>query len=106
MYKRFLILFISCFLISCNYSEKNEELCLSYQDKEYQIQNSDAKSDNVDFQTYDIASFVVEHDLYLKYDFKNMSERYKNLKSTYLEFKVLERLPFDLGFDDGTLYNS
>lgn len=106
MYRIFFVLFFSFFLISCTHSKKIENLCLNYQNEKYEINSENIKVSDVKVQTYDIASFVREHNLYLKYDFKVMNERYKNLKSSYLKFKVLESLSSDLGFDNGILFNS
>lgn len=106
MSKSFLVFFISCFLMSCTHTKKTEDLCINYHDEKNKIKSEKVQSNDVNVQTYDIASFVREHGLYLKYDFKTMSERYKSLKSTYLKFKVLENLSSDLGFDNGTLFNS
>jgi len=104
MLKKIIIPFLSCFIISCTHSKEKEDLCLNYH--EIKDKNEDVKSNDVNIKNHDIASFVRENDLYLNYNFKIMSKRYQNLKSFYMKFKVLESLPSDFGFDNGTLFNN
>ncbi|MBJ8454314.1 hypothetical protein I6M90_21530 [Acinetobacter bereziniae] len=54
----------------------------------------------------DISSFIENNKIYLNYDQNEIIKRYFELNSHYLILKVLDGLPPEIGFSDGTVNNS
>ncbi|MBJ9374387.1 hypothetical protein [Acinetobacter sp. TGL-Y2] len=71
------------------------------------------KSENSDVvNSYDvrvgknISKFVDENKIFLNYNQKEIINRYKKLNSNYMVLKVLDKLPVEVGFADGTVGNN
>lgn len=84
--RKILTIFIySFFLFACAPNEPLDHLC--------QINNKTKKSDtqsDVKEISRDINLFVVNHDLYLDYNFKKIYSKYKEMNSNYLKLKVID----------------
>lgn len=82
----------------------------------FKLNNSDCKvrnSENSDVgNNYDvrvgknISKFVDENKFFLNYNQKEIINRYKGLNSNYMVLKVLDKLPVEVGFADGTVGNN
>lgn len=53
-----------------------------------------------------ISRFVDENRIFLNYDQKEIINRYKKLNSNYMVLKILDKLPAEIGFADGTVGNN
>lgn len=53
-----------------------------------------------------ISRFVDENRIFLNYDQKEIINRYKKLNSNYMVLKILDKLPAEIGFADGTVVNN
>lgn len=97
----FLILLVVILSLSACSFESNKDNCSL-------INSENIKNENgYDVRiARDISSFVENNKIHLNYDQNEVIKRYFELNSHYLVLKVLDSLPPEIGFSDGTVNNS
>lgn len=100
---KFLILILTIFLISAFaflFKSNNGDCKVS------NSENSDIENSYDVRVGRDISLFVENNKIYLNYNQNETIKRYFELNSHYLILKVLDGLPPEIGFSDGTVNNS
>ncbi|MBJ8445837.1 hypothetical protein RFY44_13280 [Acinetobacter bereziniae] len=100
---KFLILILTIFLISAFafLFKSNNNDCIVGNSENSNVGNSyDVRVGK------NISRFVDENKIFLNYNQKEIINRYKKLNSNYMVLKVLDKLPVEVGFADGTVGNN
>ncbi|WP_327857746.1 hypothetical protein [Acinetobacter guillouiae] len=98
--KSFILVIALIHLSACSFGSNKDNCSLK------NSENSDVGNSYDVKVGKNIYSFVDENRIFLNYDQKEIINRYKKLNSNYMVLKVLDKLPAEIGFADGTVGNN